>query len=66
MNKPYYILRNKNGEVSAYFRIDSNRMPEFIHDYQNGAMGNTIKVLHELTPIGVAMAGDETFDPYKD
>lgn len=26
---------------------------------------NTIKVLHVLTPIGVAMAGDE-FDPYKD
>lgn len=31
-----------------------------------GYMGNTIKVLHELHPIGVAMAGSETFDPYKD
>ncbi len=28
--------------------------------------GNTIKVLHRLHPIGVAMAGGETFDPYKD
>lgn len=28
--------------------------------------GNTIKVLHHLHPIGVAMAGSETFDPYKD
>lgn len=31
-----------------------------------GYMGNTIKVLHRLNPIGVAMAGSETFDPYKD
>lgn len=31
-----------------------------------GYMGDTIKVLHNLHPIGVAMAGDETYDPYKD
>ena len=29
-------------------------------------MGNTVRVLYELHPIGVAMAGSETFDPYKD
>ena len=28
--------------------------------------GETIEVLHRLRPIGVAMAGDDTFDPYKD
>jgi tRNA-splicing ligase RtcB len=28
--------------------------------------GETIKVLHKLTPIGIAMAGEEIFDPYKD
>ncbi|AMM50368.1 protein RtcB [Rufibacter sp. DG15C] len=28
--------------------------------------GNTIKVLHTLRPLGVAMASDEVFDPYKD
>lgn len=28
--------------------------------------GDTIKVIHELTPIGVCMAGNETYDPYKD
>ena len=28
--------------------------------------GETIRVLHQLSPIGVAMAGDEIFDPYKD
>jgi tRNA-splicing ligase RtcB (3'-phosphate/5'-hydroxy nucleic acid ligase) len=30
------------------------------------AHGDTIEVLHQLTPIGVAMAGANTFDPYKD
>jgi tRNA-splicing ligase RtcB len=28
--------------------------------------GDTIKILYKLYPIGVAMAGSETFDPYKD
>jgi tRNA-splicing ligase RtcB len=28
--------------------------------------GDSIRVLHRLTPIGVAMAGADTFDPYKD
>lgn len=28
--------------------------------------GNTIKIIHRLTPIGVAMAGEEVKDPYKD
>lgn len=27
---------------------------------------NSIKILHTLTPIGVAMAGKDEFDPYKD
>lgn len=27
---------------------------------------NTIKILHRLKPIGVAMAGDDVYDPYKD
>jgi len=28
--------------------------------------GETIRVLHTLTPLGVAMAGANEFDPYKD
>jgi tRNA-splicing ligase RtcB len=28
--------------------------------------GDTIKVLHKLQPIGVAMAGEDVWDPYKD
>jgi len=31
-----------------------------------GHMGATIKVLHQLRPIGVAMAGSDVYDPYKD
>jgi len=27
---------------------------------------NTIRILHRLKPIGVAMAGDDVYDPYKD
>jgi tRNA-splicing ligase RtcB len=27
---------------------------------------NTIRILHTLTPLGVAMAGEDVFDPYKD
>lgn len=31
-----------------------------------GHQGETVEVLHRLHPIGVAMAGEETYDPYKD
>ena len=41
---------------SAYKRLDGVLV----------AHGDTIEVLHRLTPIGVAMAGADTFDPYKD
>jgi tRNA-splicing ligase RtcB len=40
----------------AYKRLDSVL----------GMHGDTIEILHRLTPIGVAMAGADTFDPYKD
>ncbi len=30
------------------------------------AHGETIRVLHALTPLGVAMAGANEFDPYTD
>jgi tRNA-splicing ligase RtcB len=35
-------------------------------DHVLAAHGDTVEVLHRLTPIGVAMAAPETFDPYKD
>lgn len=30
------------------------------------AHSNTLKVIHTLTPVGVAMAGEDDIDPYKD
>jgi len=30
------------------------------------AQGDTIRILHRLQPIGVAMAGPDIFDPFKD
>lgn len=37
------------------------RLPEVLSHHEG-----TIRVLHTLTPIGVAMAGPDVFDPYKD
>jgi tRNA-splicing ligase RtcB len=37
------------------------RLPECLTE-----QGDTIKVLHTLKPLGVAMAGADEFDPYKD
>ena len=37
------------------------RLPEVL-----AAHGSTIRILHTLTPLGVAMAGANEFDPYKD
>lgn len=37
------------------------RLPEVL-----AAHSGTIRVLHTLRPIGVAMAGKDTFDPYRD
>lgn len=36
------------------------RLPEVLAEHEG-----TIRILHTLTPVGVAMAGNE-FDPYKD
>ena len=37
------------------------RLPEVLAQHEG-----TVKVLHRLRPIGVAMAGEKEFDPYKD
>jgi tRNA-splicing ligase RtcB (3'-phosphate/5'-hydroxy nucleic acid ligase) len=37
------------------------RLPEVLEAHQG-----SIRVLHTLRPLGVAMAGEEIFDPYKD
>jgi tRNA-splicing ligase RtcB (3'-phosphate/5'-hydroxy nucleic acid ligase) len=40
----------------AYKRLDE------VLAYHEG----TVRILHTLRPLGVAMAGADTFDPYKD
>ncbi|MCK5580816.1 MAG: RtcB family protein [Candidatus Omnitrophica bacterium] len=37
------------------------RLPEILENHTE-----TIKILHTLTPIGVAMAGENEYDPFKD
>jgi tRNA-splicing ligase RtcB len=37
------------------------RLPEVL-----AAHGDSIRILHRLTPVGVAMASAKEFDPYKD
>lgn len=37
------------------------RLPEVLNYHKN-----TIRILHTLTPLGVAMAGENEFDPFKD
>jgi tRNA-splicing ligase RtcB (3'-phosphate/5'-hydroxy nucleic acid ligase) len=37
------------------------RLPEVLAEH-----GDSIRILHTLTPVGVAMAGASEFDPYKD
>jgi tRNA-splicing ligase RtcB len=37
------------------------RLPEVLAHHEG-----TVRVLHTLRPIGVAMAGEREFDPYKD
>jgi len=37
------------------------RLPDVLAEH-----GGSIKILHTLTPVGVAMAGANEFDPYKD
>ena len=48
--------RQRPSAAEAY-----KRLPEVL-----AAHGETVRTLHTLTPLGVAMAGANEFDPYKD
>jgi tRNA-splicing ligase RtcB len=37
------------------------RLPEVLEHHSQ-----SIRILHTLTPLGVAMAGENEFDPYRD
>ena len=46
----------------------ADEAPEVYKDLDEvlAAHQGTIRVLHRLRPVGVAMAGADTFDPFKD
>lgn len=58
-------IRSKGVELRGAGTDESphcyKRLPDVL-----AAHGNTIRILHTLTPLGVAMAGENEFDPYKD
>ena len=56
---------------SAHVELRGAGVDESPHCYKRlndvlAAHSNSIKILHTLTPIGVAMAGEGEIDPYKD
>jgi tRNA-splicing ligase RtcB len=58
-------LRKSNVELRGAGLDESpdcyKRLPEVLAE-----QGKSIRILHTLTPVGVAMAGADEFDPYKD
>lgn len=58
-------VRSKNVELRGAGTDESphcyKRLPEVLEHHKD-----SIRILHTLTPIGVAMAGENEFDPYKD
>jgi len=60
-----YQLKEKGIELRGG---GADEAPECYKDLKQvlAAHGDTIKILHTLRPIGVAMAGKDTVDPYRD
>ena len=58
MQKSNVVLRGGGLDESPHCY---KRLPHVL-----AAHGSTINILHTLTPVGVAMAGANEFDPYKD
>lgn len=58
-------LKEQNVELRGAGTDESphcyKRLPEVLEHHKK-----SIRILHTLTPIGVAMAGEDEFDPYKD
>ena len=58
-------VHNQNVELRGAGTDESphcyKRLPEVFKHH-----GVTVRILHTLKPMGVAMAGENEFDPYKD
>jgi tRNA-splicing ligase RtcB (3'-phosphate/5'-hydroxy nucleic acid ligase) len=64
-DKTKYMMSNLNIELRGGGADES---PEVYKNLDNVLEyhKNTIRILHRLKPIGVAMAGEDVYDPYKD
>src|ERR1039457_4647620 len=65
-SKASSIRKGKTRCIRPFTELDESpmcykRLPEVL-----AAHANTIKILHVLTPVGVAMAGKWEHDPFKD
>lgn len=58
-------MKQKNIELRGSAADEAPECYKKLSDVLNYMKG-TIKIIHELYPIGVAMAGSEIYDPYKD
>ena len=55
------LAQQRTSALLSAYRGGKASLPDVL-----AAQGDTIRVLHTLTPIIVAMAGANEFDPYKD
>ena len=58
VRKKNVVLRGAGTDESPHCY---KRLPDVLEQH-----AGTIRIVHTLTPIGVAMAGADEFDPYKD
>jgi Uncharacterized conserved protein len=58
VNRAHVELRGAGVDESPHCY---KRLPDVLKEHED-----SIRVLHVLTPLGVAMAGEREFDPYKD
>ena len=73
VKRPAKITRKMLNEKVAEAKVELRGagVDESPHCYKRlnqvlDAHSNTVRILHTLTPVGVAMAGANEFDPYKD
>jgi tRNA-splicing ligase RtcB (3'-phosphate/5'-hydroxy nucleic acid ligase) len=58
VNNANVVLRGAGVDESPFVY---KRLPEVLYE-----QGDTVRILHSLTPLGVAMAGKDIIDPFKD
>jgi len=59
------MAASRNVELRGAALDESPHCYRRLHEVLN-QHGDSIRILHTLTPLGVAMAGAHEFNPYKD